>query len=249
MMSIGGLMPATTNCWQPASADGRNHYFSDRPERLAAQLAPPRPAAHQRREVVDAPAAGAAEAPPSLLRFAVHLTGGVGVLMVAQRALDDPSPFRDANSREREEVGGRRDPLELVVGHGDAMPRSTIRRNRARLGERRHRPPVASHPGRAIAITELLLDSPPEQPLTARPPSPSADQLPAHVRWARGVGDWGAEGGEGKGASTTSRSRTTARRHAGRSTTRVSRTCARRHGPCCTWRGPSGSRAVPRSRC
>ena len=34
--------------------------------------------------------------------------------------------------------------------------------------------------GRAIAITELLLDS--REPLTARPPSPSADQLPAHVR-------------------------------------------------------------------
>jgi hypothetical protein len=32
----------------------------------------------------------------------------------------------------------------------------------ARLRVRRHRPPAASYRGRAIAITELLLDSPPE---------------------------------------------------------------------------------------
>jgi hypothetical protein len=38
--------------------------------------------------------------------------------------------------------------------------------------------PLRVIPGEHLAITELPLDSPPEQPLTARPPSPSADQLP-----------------------------------------------------------------------
>ena len=42
--------------------------------------------------------------------------------------------------------------------------------------------PLRVIPDEHLAITELLLDGPPEQPLTARPPSLSADQLPAHVR-------------------------------------------------------------------
>jgi hypothetical protein len=72
---------------------------------------------------------------------------------------------------------------------------------------------------------------------------------------SRKVGAWsqrlrsGRRRGQRRPSSTTSRSRTTTRRYAGRSTTRASRTCARRHRRCCTWRGPSGSRAGPRSRC
>ena len=52
----------------------------------------------------------------------------------------------------------------LPDGRPRGAPRPRLLRDptRARLRVRRHRPPAASHPWRAIAITELLLDSTPE---------------------------------------------------------------------------------------
>jgi hypothetical protein len=72
---------------------------------------------------------------------------------------------------------------------------------------------------------------------------------------SRKAGAWrqrlesGRRRGQRRPSSTTSRSRTTTRRHAGARLQGASRTRARRHRPCCTWRGLSGSRAAPRSRC
>jgi hypothetical protein len=54
-------------------AQRRCHELAGRAKRLAAQVSPPRSTREQRREVVDAPAALAAEAPPALLGLRVEL--------------------------------------------------------------------------------------------------------------------------------------------------------------------------------
>jgi hypothetical protein len=99
-----------------ASADGRRHHFPDRPKSRPAQRPPPRPAAHQRGEVVDPPTARAAEAPPALLGLAEHVARRIGVVVVGQRALDNPTAVGDLDPAERQKGGGRCDQLELVVG-------------------------------------------------------------------------------------------------------------------------------------
>ena len=69
---------------------------SSRTERNASprRSRPQGPAGHERGEVVDAAAAGAAEAPPALLGLAVDVAGGVGVVVVGQRTFDQASVVR-----------------------------------------------------------------------------------------------------------------------------------------------------------
>jgi hypothetical protein len=101
--SVGADAEITT-VWPPASSDGRRHHLLDRSKRLAAQLVPPCPSAHQRGEVVDPPAPRAAEAPPALLRLTEHLAEGVGVVVVGQRTIVPPpsAGFRRAQGSTRD---------------------------------------------------------------------------------------------------------------------------------------------------